>query len=245
MDEKKKKIIEVVVASIVFLILAFFIFDQIMRVVVHYKKIVIVPQLVGKSVDQALGLLSNVELGIKKTGEQYDKKFPPNSIFFQNPAAGTRVREGKIVRVIISRGGESVFIPDLYRQSIRSAELLLRREGLGLGETSKETSLCLEKGMVIDQDPTAGLPAEKETMINLTVSSGAPEEGNMPMPNFVNQDINVAQKWARKQGLNVINIVEEKQTVLQKGTIIRHEPAADEKVGPATELKFIVSALYP
>src|SRR5271165_3922863 len=87
------------------LLAAYFSFDWAVGAAIHSRKVVLVPDLSSKAVNDALNLLAPLGLGLEKEGEQYDKRFPAGAIVQQTPAAGMSVREGRIIRVTVSQGG--------------------------------------------------------------------------------------------------------------------------------------------
>src|SRR5689334_12104096 len=83
-------------------------FDWAVGAAIHSRKVVLVPDISSKAVNDALNILSPLGLGLEKEGEQFDKRFPAGAIVRQTPAAGMPVREGRIIRVTVSQGGETL-----------------------------------------------------------------------------------------------------------------------------------------
>ncbi len=217
-----------------------FLFTQLMQTIIHQKKVVAVPNLIGKPIEEALEILAPMKLGLQKINERYDKKFAPGTIIQQLPSAGLTVREGKNIRVILSRGGEIIFAPNLSNQSLRSAEVTLRRVGLALGEISQSYSITVEKGKIIRQSPLAGTAVGKESLVNLVLSLGSPPAGMLLMPDFLNKDISEAEHWAEENSLK-IKQDEDISSTLSKGTILKQIPSPDTVINKGSEIKFVVS----
>src|SRR5262245_42845472 len=78
---------------------------------VHNRKVQIVPDLKGKPISAALDLVSPLNLALRKDSVEFNNAVPIGTVLRQIPPAGTKVREGKIVRLVISQGGETVFAP--------------------------------------------------------------------------------------------------------------------------------------
>ena len=155
-------------------ILTYALFSWTMETVIHNRKEVMVPDIAGKSSVNALQALSEMNLAMKIEGYEFNETVPIGTVLRQTPEAGATVREGKIVRVVFSQGGESVFTPNLIGLPLRNAELLLRQRQLVLGEVSESYSLKAEKGTVLSQDPKPELSVSKNTMVQVAVSAGAP-----------------------------------------------------------------------
>ncbi len=239
--KRQKLFYQLLFTGVVFLGVTIFLFNQIMHILVHQKKTVTVPNLIGKPMEEALDLLANLNLGLQKVGERYEKRFSPGTIIQQRPSPGLTVREGKIIRVALSRGGEIIFIPDLTNQSLRSAEVILRRSNLALGEIDQSYSLTVEKGKIIRQKPLVGTAVARDSLVNLVLSLGLPPAGIVLMPDFVNKNISEAELWMQERNLKIKQIEEDTNSTLPKGTILKQIPSADTVVSKESEIKLVVS----
>ena len=151
---------------------AYLSFDWAVGAAIHSRKVVLVPDLSSKSVNEALNMISPVGLGLQE-GEQFDKNFPAGTIVRQTPAPGMAVREGRIIRVTLSQGGE------LFRAKPRGAaasntQTSLQNLGLSVGEIEHRPSLKFEKDQVVTTDPPAGAIIVKNGLVNLVLSDGPP-----------------------------------------------------------------------
>ena len=151
------------------------------------------------------------------------------------------MREGKIIKVVFSQGGESVFTPNLIGLPLRNAELMLRQRQLGLGEVSEAYSLKAEKGTVLSQDPKPELSVSKNTMVQVTVSAGEPPSGIIMMPDFRQKKSDEAQQWASKSGVS-LNITEDAGSLFPGGTILDQKPDPDTVVSADSKISLTVSS---
>jgi serine/threonine-protein kinase len=207
----------------------YFVFNIVMSALVHSKKEVLLPNVVGKSICVATEELSNVGLGLKKDGEEFNQNVPAGVILRQNPYAGMNVREGKLVRVTISRGGEKICIPNLVGQTVRSADISLKHSTLVMGDVLKKFSLKAGKGMVLSQDIAAGSSVDKDSVVNIVVSNGPPPEGIVLMPDFVDKSLKEAELWATRCGVT-LNVVGENFSGIRTNVVLRQFPEADSDV---------------
>ena len=104
---------ELMLLALLFVGVAGFSLDWAMNGAIHHQKDVVVPDLVGHSVLESLDTLSAQNLGLKKEGAEHNDAVPAGTILRQNTSPGISVREGKIIRVTLSQGGESVYVPEL------------------------------------------------------------------------------------------------------------------------------------
>jgi serine/threonine-protein kinase len=203
-----KKLFKIFIVLVMISIAFYFAFNMTMISLVHSKKEVSAPNIVGKSLYDAVVELSKDGFGLKMQGEETNQDVPAGTILRQNPSAGMSVREGKVIKITISRGGEIVYVPNLVGQSIRSADISLRTATLVMGEVSKKYSVVFNKDIIIAQDIIAGTKVDKDSVVNLTVSDGLPLEGTVLMPDFVNKNLQGASEWSSQTGI-ALNIIKE------------------------------------
>lgn len=211
------------------------------KAAVHSQKDVTVPDLTGKSLQEALEMLSNHNLGIKKEGAEFNDTVPAGTVLRQTPASGSEVREGKIVRITVSQGGETVFVPELVGQSLRSVEIALRTNFLTLGEISERPSLKYEKDFVIAQEPLPRTILTKNALVHVTVSNGPPEDGTILMPDFIGKTWGDAETWAKQAGMDVQK-VQDPSSAAPAGSVTQQEIAPDSPLVPRQTVKLTVSA---
>ena len=222
-------------------LLTYFLFSWTMETVVHNRKEVTIPDIAGKSSVNALQVLSENNLAMKIEGYEFNESVPIGTVLRHNPVAGVSVREGKIVKVVFSQGGESVFSPNLIGLPLRNAELMLRQRQLGLGEVSESYSLKAEKGTVLSQDPKPELSVSKNTMVQVTVSAGNPPAGIIMLPDFRQKTSDEAQDWASKSGVT-LTIAEDAGSLFPGGTIIDQKPDPDTVVSADSRINLTVSS---
>lgn len=209
------------------------------RTTIHYQKDMVVPDLSGKSLFEALDILSKHNLGLKQEGSEFNDSVPLGTVLRQQPPAGMSVREGKIIRVTLSQGGESIFAPDLVGQSLRSAEIALRLNSLSLGEVRSRHSLKFEKDTVISQEPLPKTILQKNALVHVVVSDGPPEDEQLLMPDFVGKTIADAVNWAKDVGMKIDTVEEE--SARESGTVLQQSVLPDDAVQAGTSVKLVIS----
>ncbi|MFA6093384.1 MAG: PASTA domain-containing protein [Elusimicrobiota bacterium] len=193
---------------------------------VHNRKVEVVPDLRGKSISGAMNMLAPLDLPLLKEGEEFNASIPIGSILRQRPGPGTKVREGKAIRVVVSQGGETVFTPSIVGLPLRNAEILLRQSQLALGEVAESYSLRFEKGLVLSQDPKSESSVEKNALISVVVSAGGPPESVALMPDFLRKNSSEADSWASRHSIE-IKLVKDSSSLFPYGTVLEQQPAAD------------------
>jgi len=215
-------------------------FHWVASALLHSRPEVPVPDVTGKSLEQALDLLSGTNLGLFKESVEFDEGVPPGSILRQVPPAGLKVREGKMIRVVLSSGGKIVFVPDLVGVSLMESQNRLRSAGFVLGAVSQVYSVVTPEGAVMSQYPGAGTTAKPGAMVDLKVSRGTPAQGQTLFPNFVGRPLVDAQTWAEEQGFYPDVRIEE-NTKLPEGMVLRQSPDPDTAVSSGTVITFVAS----
>jgi len=208
--------------------------------IVHHRDVKVVPDLKGKSIDGALGALAPLKLALMKEDSEFNSAVPIGSILRQRPVAGTKVREGKSIRVVVSQGGETVFTPAVAGLPLRNAEMLLRQSQLLLGEVTESFSLRLDKGLVLSQDPQPESSVERNSLVNVVVSGGTPPEGLVLMPDFLRKNVAEASQWASSIGVP-LTINKDTGSLFPYGTILAQDPQSDAVVTDETQVKFTIS----
>lgn len=207
---------------------------------VHNRRTQTVPDLKNRSLSSALDLLAPLNIGLKKTGTEFSAAAPISSVLRQDPPAGTVVREGKIVRVIVSEGGQTVLAPAVVGLPLRNAEMMLRQSQLLLGEVGEAYSLKAEKGLVLSQDPKNETSVEKNATVNLVVSGGAPPTGVNLMPDFQRKKIDEVKAWAAGAGLTVA-VLTDATSPFPSGTVLTQTPAPDVALASDAKVSVTIS----
>jgi len=118
----------------------------------HGQKIE-VPNLVGKNVNNIKSILDDLGLEFEVVEVKYDPKKVKGTILEQDPAATVNsqvfVKEGRIIRLKISKSSDLVDMPDLISKSERFALQVLKNRGLKYDIEYKKSSES--DGAVLDQ----------------------------------------------------------------------------------------------
>jgi serine/threonine-protein kinase len=213
-------------------------FDWAVGAAIHNRKSVLVPNITNKSVLDALSLMEQLHLGLLKGGEQFDKQSPAGTIIRQEPAPGMMVREGRLIRITLSQGGETLFVPDLVSQPLRNAQTNLQNIGLGIGEIDHRPSLRFEKDIVMATDPPAGSVVAKNALVNVILSEGPPTADVLLSPDFVGKNISDAKAWAAQHQVTV-SVREENDITRGQGEVLMQSPVADSPLRSGDTLTLV------
>jgi serine/threonine-protein kinase len=132
-----------------------------------------VPDIRGKTVSEAVAILSRVGLDLKPDPMRVpDAKVPENRILSQDPEPGKVHRRGRAVRVRVSDGMRAALVPAVSGQPERTAELALEGARVPVLGRAEIRSSEYASGTVVAQDPPAGARASGVTLL-----INRPEEG--------------------------------------------------------------------
>ncbi|MDR3112555.1 MAG: PASTA domain-containing protein [Elusimicrobiota bacterium] len=214
--------------------------NMIMTAVIHSNKEVITPNIIGKNLVEALDELEKIDCSLEKSGEEFNQQIPNGVILSQAPSAGVSIREGKSIKVVLSKGGEVIYVPDLFGQSTRAADALLMSANLVMGEVARRYSVAAEKGFVVTQDIEPGTIVEKDSVIGVTVSDGPPIDGTILMPNFVNKHLSDVQNWSVDNNIE-LKIIYQKTENEQIDIIIKQIPQPDTDITSSKKSEIYVA----
>ncbi|MBI4385828.1 MAG: PASTA domain-containing protein [Elusimicrobia bacterium] len=231
---------EIAAAALCLAVFTYFMAQWALEGVIHSRKVQAVPDMRGRPLEAALDMASSLNLALRKEGSEFNASIPIGAVLRQLPEAGTKVREGKVIRVIVSQGGETVFVPGLSGLPLRNAEMLLRQNQLLLGAVTESYSLRMDKGTVLLQDPKAEASVERSHMINVVISGGPPPNGVSLMPDFTRKNVSDANAWASPLGISV-EIVKDSGSLFPYGVVLAQEPAPDTILEGRSRIKLTVS----
>lgn len=150
------------------------------------KEQVEMPQLVGKSKDEATKIASEKGLTLNVSEEKYSDK-EAGTVLEQDVEHGKKVAKGTTINIIISKGKEMAYMPDIFGTSVSSARSMIESAGLSVGETTYENSEA-SSGSVIratsenGEELKTGAPLEKGSKVNIVVSKGPDTSETKPDP---------------------------------------------------------------
>ncbi len=223
-------------------IVGVFSLNTMMKALLHSRPEVIVPNLEGKSLSHALNLVSSLNLALKEETSEFDESLPAGTILRQSPPAGMHVRSGRTINIVVSKGGQSQFVPNITGKKLIEAQSILAGEGLQMGAVNDVFSTSIEAEAVVSQDPSSGTIVTRGALIDVEVSKGMPPAGAPIAPDLIGQHLDNAQEWAR--GMNVkIKVREDAKAAGSAGSIIKQKPLAGQPLLDGDELTVTIVPL--
>lgn len=186
---------------------------------------VLVPNVIGKTYYDAVGILDDAGLRPDKTIQEASSDAPKGEIVAQNPEANFRIKSYQPVKITVSIGSELAPVPSVIGKSQEAAFDTLTTAGFRPNRIAFVHSEDYLKDTVIAQTPPEGGGQRRGSPINLLVSRG-PTPQFIELPNFQGQpaaDVLVALEAV---GLNV-ETKYSSHPKIPAGAIIAHEPPGD------------------
>jgi serine/threonine-protein kinase len=213
--------------------------NRIMLALLHSRPEVVVPKIEGKSLMDALQIASSLDLAIQQEGADFDESLPAGTVLRQHPPSGMKVRAGRSLRVIISKGGQVVFIPIVIGKPISEAQSMLATDGIQMGAVTEMYSLEVPKGIVISQNPSSGTVVTRGAMVDVEVSQGMPPAGVPLLPNFVGQSAKEVRDWAQGVGVSV-RIKEDMKALGAPGSVIKQDPLGGQPLLEGDDIQITI-----
>ncbi|RDY24875.1 Stk1 family PASTA domain-containing Ser/Thr kinase [Romboutsia maritimum] len=179
---KKRLKIAVVILAIILLAQVFIAIKFIPWKSGTQTEAMVAPDLANMSLEDANKELEKLGLQII-VRDEYNARVPKDHVISQKPVAGSEVKKGDTVNIILSKGAKEAEVPNVVGLNLGEAENILKENKLELGNIKYQFSEIYKEGVVLSQSPTAGLGSiEEGEKISLVVSKG-PEKTSIPSEN--------------------------------------------------------------
>ena len=137
-----------------------------------------VPEVTGKSQDEAQRSLSQAGLTVGTVTDAYSEDVPQGQVISQSVAAGTSLAHDSAIDIVLSKGRQPLTVPTLSGLSASAAKSAI--EDLGLVASPTEAfSDTVAEGQVISQQTREGSTLYRGDSVAYTVSKG-PEKVAIP-----------------------------------------------------------------
>ena len=203
-------------------------------------KNVIVPDITGLTVEQAEKKLKEQKITYEISGEKYSSTVEVGKIISQEPAANYRILQNKAVKIVISKGTETVSVPKVAGKTKEEAQKDLENAKLEV-EIEEETSKTVPEGTVIRQEP------EKDTVLNagekvkLYVSKGTGIK-QVAVPSVTSKTEDEAKEELKKAGFEV-NVAYEEDKSKPNGTVLKQSLEVGKTVDEGSKITLTVNKI--
>ena len=178
-----------------------------------------VPEVTGKSQDEAQRSLTDAGLAVGAVTDAYSEDVPQGQVISQSVAAGTSLAHDSAVDIVLSKGREPLTVPTLSGLSASAAKSAIEDLGLVAAPTEAYSDTVAE-GQVISQQTREGSTLHRGDSVAYTVSKG-PEK--VAIPDVVGLQREEARSLLESAGFTV-----KEEAILGGffGTVRSSDPAA-------------------
>ncbi|WP_244242349.1 Stk1 family PASTA domain-containing Ser/Thr kinase [Nocardioides seonyuensis] len=179
-----------------------------------------VPSLRGMTEDAAQDALAETRLTFGESTERWSEKVPAGQVMKSTPAAGTTLKPGDTVDLVVSKGRKPIEVRDWTGKPFDRAQAWLEGKQLVGEVTSEEFSDTVAEGDVISQTPATGTLNKGDT-VQFVVSQG-PELVEVPQT----KAMGVEAATDALEELGFVVRTEESGSYLGLGFVLDSDPSA-------------------
>jgi serine/threonine-protein kinase len=183
--------------------------------------IVAVPSVAGLSQSDALTRLEKAGFKVN-TQQQYSKSIPRGDVIGTSPPAGTQLSTLQPVTLLISRGANTVVVPNVVGLDDQAALATLSNAGLSGTEVQRDSTE--PQGKVLSQSPGAGKRVARGSQVTIFASTGV-----ITVPDVTGQDRKTAVTALKKAGFTVAVTEQETTDSAQINRVISEFPPAGSR----------------
>ena len=203
-------------------------------------ELVTVPDCRGLSRERAEALINGANLKVGDVTEEFSASIPQGKVSSQSPEPGAKESVGATVDLAISKGPESVVVPNVVGMTKDAATKKLEETGFKV--EPQDVSSTQPEGNVTEQNPAAGQKAAKGSKVVISVSK---KSELVTVPTVIGASQNTAETTLTNAGL-VASVVQ-KQTAdpAEVGFVLDQDPSAGTTAQKGSTVTIYVGAAAP
>jgi serine/threonine-protein kinase len=158
------------------------------------------PPLAGGTFEEAKVSLNSAGMALGTVTEEFSEDAAAGVVLSQDPVAGTPVRRGTPVALLVSKGPQPIPVPSVVGQDEDDAVDAIEAAGLRADVAREEVfDRNIPEGAVVSQAPATGTLTRGGT-VTLTISKGP---RMVEVPNFIGKQAGEAEQALRRLGFEV------------------------------------------
>jgi eukaryotic-like serine/threonine-protein kinase len=193
-----------------------------------------VPDLAGKTEDEAQDALAATKLDFGESKGRWSETVPEGQVIRSLPRAGTTLKPGAVVDLVLSRGRKPIEVKDFTGKSFADARETLEARGLEATVASQAYSDTVPEGVVISQDPTTGTLFRGDA-VSFVVSRG-PELVEVPRV----EAMGIEAATELLEGLGFTVRTKQAEIYLGLGYVSSSDPGEGERVAKGSTITLSV-----
>lgn len=178
-----------------------------LNVVTQHNRELIVPDFTNMTVAEAEALAADAGMRVEVTDSVFAKRIRKGAVRDQNPAPGSKVKEGRRISLTINAlNAKKVTMPNLIDLSMRQALAELQSRGLVLGKLIYVRDMATNnvlRQLCGNREIAPGTTVETDTVVDLVVGLNPDTEASTYVPNVIGKRYMSAVDAVHKQSLNI------------------------------------------
>lgn len=139
-----------------------------------------IPDVRRHSLEQARFAIEQARMVVGEIRETYDQSVPSGFIMSQDPAPGAQVELGAAVNLTVSKGQQTLILPDLVGRSLDDARRVLQDLGVTLRDVRQVPRSDVPPGQVVAMVPSAGTRIQHGDAVSVSIAVGEGPSGSPP-----------------------------------------------------------------
>jgi beta-lactam-binding protein with PASTA domain/predicted Ser/Thr protein kinase len=180
-----------------------------------------VPSVAGLDEAEATKRLENVGFKVNVM-HQFSKSVPRGSVIGTSPPAGTQLSTLQPVTVLVSRGANTVLVPNVVGLNDQAALAALSNAGLSGTEVQKDSTE--PAGKVLNQSPGAGKRVARGSQVTIFASTGA-----ITVPDVTGKLRKAAVNTLKKAGFTVAVTEQTTTDPTEAGVVLSEFPPSGSR----------------
>ncbi len=197
----------------------------------------ILPNVVGKSFEEASGLLQKAGYPAQQGETRFHKTIAANVVLQQDPPAGSRQKRGTSVVLALSGGQKTAEVPATTNMSQQQARIAIENTGLTMGGVTERLS-DQPRGLVVASSPVAGTKMDLPGSVDIVLSKGP---ATVQVPDFYGRSMGEARSMVEQLGLRVAGMSRDTSSLQPENTVIRQLPAAGQTISAGGPVSLTIS----
>ena len=201
-----------------------------------------IPNLVGKTVDEAKKLVQDSKLVYSEGEAEYSADVEAGKIISQNPkyTQNGTVKEKSEIKVIVSLGTEKTKVPKFVGTTKEEAEKSAKDAKLKL-EFVEETSKTIEAGYITKQETDEGTEVNAGDTVKVYISIGTGIK-QVVVTSLYGVDVETAKKNLEEKGL-VVEIEYTEDKTKDNGVVLNQSIKSGETVDEGSTITLTVNKI--
>ena len=203
-------------------------------------KEVLIPNVVGISLENAKTEIGNKKLIVGEVTEEYNSDYAKGYVINQKPEyrENYNIKEGETINLVVSLGIEEATVPDVEGKSKEEAIEALEKAKLKY-EIEEENSEKIESGYVIKQDTKANETVYAGDKVVIHVSTGIEKT---TVPSVIGKSEDDAKEKLKDAGLKVV-VATDEDTSKENNKVMKQSVNEGEEVDKGTSVTITVNKI--